>query len=457
MSTSSSSNEGVKKARRRRTQKRAAVPRSYSSSGGAKKVRRRRTQKRAAVSRSFSSSEGAKKVRRRSTQKKAAVRKERPRDKHGKKKKRKAVAAMVMQQQFAYAAAYMQQCSAVASYSQRQLMQQQTASGKRQRATSGSGPAKAPTMENLRCAAFAKRKPAKPVGFINKAQGVLPVGLVGGQALGTFFRKAVAARRQVTPSVSGMVPEKLAGEAWEQPREEAGLKLLGASEGCPPGVKWDYVVLDESRRSFAGFAPGVLAKEACDAFFERVRDGTIWMQPHGPFGPVPRKTAWLVASGCSCSYRYGGLEVPPQAFPPWMVELMKIIMPCCGLVDLGEMPNSCNMNLYEDGSMSVGWHSDDEALFQGKFRDCRIISLSLGARRRFELRLNWPQEHDAESIQSIYLVSGDLCTMEGMMQKHFQHRIAKEMNVSGARINLTWRWIAKHDPRCPAGRSRLSI
>eukprot|EP00971_Amphidinium_carterae_P050705 998363-Amphidinium_carterae.1 len=26
----------------------------------------------------------------------------------------------------------------------------------------------------------------------------------------------------------------------------------------------------------------------------------------------------------------------------------------------------------------VGWHADNEKLFQGKFRDCRIISLSLG-------------------------------------------------------------------------------
>ena len=24
-------------------------------------------------------------------------------------------------------------------------------------------------------------------------------------------------------------------------------------------------------------------------------------------------------------------------------------------------PDSCNVNLYEDGSNSVGWHSDDEA------------------------------------------------------------------------------------------------
>merc|ERR1719401_86438 len=44
--------------------------------------------------------------------------------------------------------------------------------------------------------------------------------------------------------------------------------------------------------------------------------------------------------------------------------------------------------------------------------------------------------------------------MEGMTQKHFQHRVPRESGVAGPRINLTWRWILKHTPRCPAGRLR---
>eukprot|EP00415_Alexandrium_ostenfeldii_P003916 UN3916 len=104
--------------------------------------------------------------------------------------------------------------------------------------------------------------------------------------------------------------------------------------------------------------------------------------------------------------------------------------------------------------MSVGWHADDEQLFQGRFRDCRIISLSLGAPRNFELRLNWPQDGDKEPLVRLPLGNGDICTMEGMAQKHFQHRVPREDNVVGARINLTWRWIVKHGPCCPAGRCR---
>merc|ERR1712060_929347 len=129
-------------------------------------------------------------------------------------------------------------------------------------------------------------------------------------------------------------------------------------------------------------------------------------------------------------------------------------MPKCGIRDRDDWPNCCNLNLYEDGGMSVGWHSDDESLFQGKFTDIYIISLSLGVTRKFELRLNWPEKGESRG-KEISLKSGDLMTMEGMVQKHYQHRVPREENVEGSRINLTWRWTVKHRPRCPAGRKRL--
>merc|ERR1719506_3300375 len=109
------------------------------------------------------------------------------------------------------------------------------------------------------------------------------------------------------------------------------------------------------------------------------------------------------------------------------------------------------MDLYTDGAMSVGWRSDDESLFEGKLKDIKVISLSLGATRTFELRLNWPDQWERKETQ-VRLASGDLMTMEGMVQKHFQHRVPREDRVQGQRINLTWRWVVKHRPQCPAGR-----
>jgi alkylated DNA repair dioxygenase AlkB len=248
-------------------------------------------------------------------------------------------------------------------------------------------------------------------------------------------------------------PEKYSETLWEKPRAETGLKLI--REDCTlPGVAWDYMLNDESRRSFAAFLQCPFNKDQTKQFFDTVKSEVKWDQPEGPHGPIPRKTAWMVApGGCDCKYRYGRIEVEPQIFPPWMLQLMSVLMPLAGISDPSRWPNSCNLNLYEDGGMSVGWHSDDESLFQGKFNDIRIISFSLGVRRKFEIRANWPEEGE-RPIRTIMLGDGDLCTMEGMLQKHFQHRVPKEGNIDGERINLTWRWVVKHTPRCPATRMR---
>jgi len=250
-------------------------------------------------------------------------------------------------------------------------------------------------------------------------------------------------------TVAEEAPEKLHGDDWEEPKEDAGLQLV--KDMAPRQHKWSYPMQDHSRRSYAGFLPSPMSKKQCNTFFDRIKNGTKWLQPEGPMGPIPRKTAWMVKRGCTCTYRYGQIEVPPLEYPPWMLELMGVVMPCCGLKDRNDWPDSCNVNLYTDGGMSVGWHSDDEQLFQGKFRDILIISLSLGVKRKFELRLNWPDD-DEKPVRRFMLGSGDLMTMEGMTQKHMQHRVPKEDNINGARINLTWRWVVKHTPKCPTCR-----
>merc|ERR1712039_518145 len=150
-------------------------------------------------------------------------------------------------------------------------------------------------------------------------------------------------------------------------------------------------------------------------------------------------------------YRYGSIEVDPVEFPAWLLELMQVVMPICGLTDAQDWPNCCNLNLYKDGGMSVGWHSDDEALFQGKFNDILIISLSLGVPRKFDLRLNWPEKNEKD-VRRFTLGNGNLMTMEGMVQKHMQHRVPREDDVQGPRINLTWRWVCKHHDSCSSRR-----
>ncbi|CAK9044857.1 unnamed protein product [Durusdinium trenchii] len=216
-------------------------------------------------------------------------------------------------------------------------------------------------------------------------------------------------------------PAKLAGKDWEESRTQKELKLIGETTDDP----WTYFLKDESRRSFAGHLANPFGKALCASWFAKVRVGTKWMQPATRWGPMPRKTAWMVAANFNCTYEYGGMTVQPTPYPVWMIQLMQEVMPHCGLKELSEFPNSCNLNLYEDNTQMVGWHADDEELFQGKFQDCRIISLSLGATRRFELELNWPEENECLGA-SQQLADGDLCTMEGMTQKHYMHRVPEE-------------------------------
>jgi len=249
-----------------------------------------------------------------------------------------------------------------------------------------------------------------------------------------------------------MKPVKFSETVWEAPRESIGLKLIG--ELLEPASSWKYVCDDPGRRCFAGHYPSGLSPDQCLKYFNLINEGTDWKQPQGNLGPIPRKTAWMVWPGCKCVYRYGSIEVEPLDYPQWMEEVLSIVMPKCGITDRAHWPNSCNLNLYQDGGMSVGWHSDDESLFQGKFQDIRIISLSFGARRKFEVRANWPEEGELP-MRTMMLGNGDLCTMEGMFQKHYQHRVPKEGGVNGPRINLTWRWTVKHTPRCPASRMRF--
>merc|ERR1719401_2827963 len=138
----------------------------------------------------------------------------------------------------------------------------------------------------------------------------------------------------------------------------------------------------------------------------------------------------------------------PQPWPAWMREILADVMPLCGITSETEWPNSCFLNLYEDGG-GVGWHADDEPLFQGLRRDCPIVSLSLGQARNFDMYAEPASSSEDPAYFRLRLESGDLCTMEGMFQKYYWHSAPREPDASEPRINLTWRWIVEHLPDCP--------
>ena len=183
----------------------------------------------------------------------------------------------------------------------------------------------------------------------------------------------------------------------------------------------------------------------CNQWFNHLQE-LQWERPNGRHGkPLNRGTAWFVQNGCNCTYDYGNMQISPRAFPDWLTDLMDIVMPECGFTDKADWPNSCNINHYERLDDSVGPHSDNEALFQGKAREITIISLSLGGTRDLSI-------HAGKTLLGIIpLRNGDIMAMEKWTQNKLKHSIAKlppNSKEEPRRINLTWRWLILHKLGC---------
>lgn len=255
----------------------------------------------------------------------------------------------------------------------------------------------------------------------------------------------------------------------EDTLEERPLVLL---RDCCDG--WQAVVEDLERRSFCFLKRRPISEALLREEFQELLAFADWQTLRSKAGAVTRSTAWYVSPGCCCRYTYGEASVQAREKPEWLHHVeARILGDLCGL-SRDQWPNSVNMNLYEDESQNVGWHSDDEGLFRGCQTDCRIISASWGASRRFEIALK-DRSHISgkpsifhDTLQGIDLHSGDLCSMEGAFQRHYSHQIAKgaasipasspaaslekSCPYSTARINLTWRYIVSHKPYCPQSR-----
>jgi len=220
------------------------------------------------------------------------------------------------------------------------------------------------------------------------------------------------------------------------------------------------------RRCFMFHRPNSWPLEILQQEMEIIENCTTWLTLKAKTNDkvVTRSTAWCVADGCRCKYTYGDVSLPPQPRPEWLDTVEeRVLRDGCGL-NRDDWPNGVNMNFYENEEQNVGWHSDDEALFRGTEQDCRIISASWGEPRKFEVALK-DQQHPGgkprifkESLRSIMLQPGDLCSMEGLFQKYYSHQIAKGLPAEQPppvhkRINLTWRYIVQHKPYCPLSKN----
>lgn len=206
---------------------------------------------------------------------------------------------------------------------------------------------------------------------------------------------------------------------------------------------WSAVLHDEHRRTFVSHRKGAFSADTLSDWWHMLATRIPWKRPSsGPDLVLPRSAAWLTQEACKCRYEYSSLKFDPLPMESWFLDITDKV---CRIVGLEERPNSCNANYYDGGNQCVGWHSDDEPLFNAVRRDVLILSLSLGATRNFELH----SKDKPTEITTLPLDNGDLCTMEGLCQKHYRHRVPKQRQVPGPRINLTWRWVLRHESACP--------
>ncbi|NUY82434.1 alpha-ketoglutarate-dependent dioxygenase AlkB [Flavobacterium sp. MAH-1] len=165
-----------------------------------------------------------------------------------------------------------------------------------------------------------------------------------------------------------------------------------------------------------------------DVYFEALLRTIDWKNDEvvifGKRIVTKRETAWYGDKPFEYTY-----SKTTKTALPWTSELLELKRSCEEIS--GETYNSCLLNLYHDGSESMGWHSDDEPEIE---KEWAIASVSLGAERKFSFK----HKKDNETV-SLLLENGSLLVMKGKTQQNWQHAIPKSMKVMDARINLTFR------------------
>jgi alkylated DNA repair dioxygenase AlkB len=153
---------------------------------------------------------------------------------------------------------------------------------------------------------------------------------------------------------------------------------------------------------------------------------------HGRSIPLPRLTSWYGEPGVR--YRYSGIVNEAIAWDGPLRALAERV------AREARTPfNGVLLNLYRDENDGVSWHSDDEPELGA---EPVIASLSLGATRLFQLR-HKDSRRNGLPWEELRLGSGSLLVMRGSTQRHWQHRLPKQIGrPCGARVNLSFRWIS---------------
>ena len=131
-------------------------------------------------------------------------------------------------------------------------------------------------------------------------------------------------------------------------------------------------------------------------------------------------------------YRYSGQLAQSQKLPDFLRKLLAKVND-----EFGTDFNGILVNRYEDGSDTIGAHSDDE---KGLGKGESVIGISLGAVRNMRFRgKKVVLERDGKKYLDMSMPSGCLFIMDGDFQKEFTHEIPAQKAITDIRISLTFR------------------
>lgn len=211
----------------------------------------------------------------------------------------------------------------------------------------------------------------------------------------------------------------------------------------------------DGSRTVLVHAPGLLRKHLQPLYDELLQLPTSeWTQGSFLGRPIPRLARWHQQSGLQ--YKFSGkiMESRPytkylkalQSKLPHLLRESGLPMSVGGVrLDFDSL-NSVLINKYRDNTDSISAHADDEDEFG---RDPTIVSINLGAPRKFVMRRMTKKKYDArcktkgkkrpdlctESPPAVLpnprkyeftLDHGDVMIMAGAAQRYWTHEVPKE-------------------------------
>ena len=187
-----------------------------------------------------------------------------------------------------------------------------------------------------------------------------------------------------------------------------------------------------------------ITKECGPAVYQRLLSRDVYQAVGKVEQGQQRSTCWLTAPPCRCPYQYTGATVPATPMPPYLTRLAHLLQ-----ADLPPGPplpvfNSLNITKYNAATSTLPWHADDERLFGQGQEPVHILSWSLGAPMRFEVR---DRQRKALWLR-VTLRNGDAMLMMDQMQRHHSHQASPAQEILQQvtqRINLTWRHLRHHE------------